>query len=104
MQEQNYDDKTDFAREERRKAIVFFRKAVVDSLARKNSTWEDLNYLALEVISKAEWSIRHKKYRLFGMYLQLYSDVWQYAYSRLNPIEYQYFCLCQAEPFCKSGM
>ena len=104
MNQKNHYDKNESGREERQKAITFLRKAVTDSFARGNSTWEDLNYLALEAISEANWCIRQKKYRLFGMYLQLYSDIWQYAHSHLKPMEYQYFCLCQAEPNCEYVM
>ena len=104
MNKRNHDDSTEFNSEERKKTIANLRKAVTESIAKDDCTWEDLNYLALEAISEADWSIHQKKFRLFGMYLKLYSDIWQYAYSHLKPLEYQYFCLYQVEPSNKYAM
>ena len=92
------EEKEDFNEEERCRKIAFLRKAASESFARNECGWERLNDLARQAISEAECNLRQKRYRFFGLYLQLYSDIWQYASSHLNPGEYRYFCQCQYVP------
>ncbi len=58
--------------------------------------WQDLSDRATEAISCAAGSLRRKNYKLFCMYLLLYSDIWKYAHERLDQRDYEYFCCSQS--------
>ena len=58
--------------------------------------WRDLSELAHDAIFRAWCSLRGKDYRMFGLFLRLYADIWQYASKQLDPQDYQYFCCCQS--------
>lgn len=85
-------------KEEIRRKILRMRDTIMDGLAGKACTWQDLTQLSLIAISEADWYLEQKEYRFFGLYLQLYSDIWRYAYSHLKLRDYQYFCQSQDWP------
>lgn len=95
MNGQNPDRKEFNADEHRRKLISMF----MDVRKMKDwadYSWQELSELAHAAIGRAEWFLGRKNYRVFGLYLRLYTDIWQYACDQLNPEDYQYFCCSQS--------
>lgn len=84
--------------------MAALRRTVKKSIVRGECGWEKLNDLAQQAFMAAVRALNQKEYRLFGLQLQIYSDIWQYACSHLNGKEYQYFCLYQAAPHKGNAM
>lgn len=58
--------------------------------------WQELSELAHKMIVIAIWYLNKKNYRMFGLYLRLFTDLWQFASDQLSQEDYRYFCCSQS--------
>ena len=91
-------------REEYLKKIVSLGRTAREEQIYSRCSWSELSEFARHVIASANWFLGRKQFRTFGLYLQLYAEVWQYAYAHLELRDYQYFCQCQYMPNCGNVM
>ena len=77
--------------------IVSICSSFEESLLGDMNSWQELSEYAQETFKEADKSLKQKHFKLFGLYLKRYSDIWQFAYSHLEPMEYRFFCIEQSE-------
>ena len=98
MIQKNKKDMHDPEEKERQRVIDSINREYEKSLAVHSPTWEQLNRAAAIAMQGVNRNLSHKEYRRCGMWLKLWSDIWQYAYEHLDISDYQRFCQFQCEP------
>ena len=87
--------KNEFNTEEHQRKLISMFMDVRKKKDWAGRGWQELSELAHAAIDRAEWFLSRRNYRVFGLYLRLYTDIWQYACDRLNLEDYRYFCSSQ---------
>ena len=98
MEEQHMDELKDLCGAILNQREGLLLRAVRMRGIRRGSSREKLISCAREAMERAEQSLDQRKYRLFALYLQHYSDIWQFAAANLDPEDYRLFCLAQSGP------
>lgn len=84
---------------ERSQKIVPICNSFEQSFLSGMNSWEELSEYAQDTFKEAEKCLKQKHFKLFGLYLKHYSDIWKFAYANLGTKEYKLFCIEQSEAY-----